>query len=173
MRVTHWLVVVAAFLLVGVLYLRLGAGGPIAFLPGGVLRGERVSKPVPDWSFANRFQSLEVESRARLLPYSRRCWFIAHGERLYLLLPSLFGDGLMRRLEEDSYVRVRIDGRVYEQSTVRVQDESEIEALVRPALRRQFAIEISGEVRRVASAGPDGSGVELWVYRLEERRPES
>ena len=79
----------------------------------------------------------------------------------------------MRRLEEDSSVRVRIDGHVYEQSAVRVQDESEIEALLRPALRRQFAIEISGEVRRVAAAGPDGSGVELWVYRLEERRPES
>ena len=155
----------AALLALAAVGVRLLAGGPVGPLPGGWLRGELVAEPVADWSFANRFQRLEVESRARWLPFSQGSWFIAHEGRLHLLLPSLFGAGLKERLDEDARVRVRIDGRLHDLRAKRVTDESEVAALLRPALRRQFAIEVEGPLRRMAPEG--SSGVELWVYRLD------
>ena len=51
-----------------------------------------------------------LESRARWLPYSKNVWFMVHENRFYLLLPSLFGDGLKQRLDEDPHVRLRLAG---------------------------------------------------------------
>jgi hypothetical protein len=140
---------------------RLCAGGPIGPIPGGRLRGEPAAPP-PDWSFANREDYLLVESDAWALPYSARVWFLAHEGRLHLLLPSFFGDGLKRRLDDDPHLRVALAGRLYEQVAVPVTDPRQIGALLRPVVRRQFAIEIDGEAR------PVGRAAELFAYRLED-----
>lgn len=144
---------------------RLLAGGPVGPIPGGALRGERVAQAPADWTFANRVPYLRVESDAWTLPYSTDVWFLAHGGRLHLLLPSFFGDGLKRRLDDDPRLRVSLDGKLYEQIAVAVSDSKDLAALVAPVIRRQFAIEISGEVR------PVGRGAELWIYRLEDPPP--
>ncbi len=161
------LVLVVAGVLV---WARLFAGGPgpVPFIPGGALRGEVVKEPASDWSFASKHHNVDVESRARLLPYSARPWFMVHQGRIHLLLPSLFGDGLKIRIDEDPNVRVRIDGKVYEQRAVPVTDDAALDALLAPVIRRQFAIEISGKVRRVPQ-GENPSGTEMWIYRLEDR----
>ena len=118
-----------------------------------------------DWSFANREPYLLIESRAFALPWSGRVWFLAHGGRLHVLLPGFFGDDLPRRLDADPRVRVELDGKVYEQVAVAVTGDADIGALMAPVLRRQFAIEIAGDVRRV----PGATQAALWVYRLEDR----
>jgi len=141
---------------------RLFAGGPVGPIPGGAIRGEPSSAPPPDWSFANREPYLLVESDAWTLPYSARVWFIAAGGRLHLLLPSFFGDGLKRRLDGDPRLRVGIGGKVYEQVAVPVEDDAALGSLLAPVVRRQFAIELRGPVRRV------GRAATLWVYRLED-----
>jgi hypothetical protein len=146
-------------------YARLFAGGPVGLLPGGRLRGE-VARALPrDWSFANREKYLLVESDAWTLPFSVSVWFLAHDGRLHLLLPSAFGDGLKRRLDDDPRVRVALDGTLYDQVAVPVTDEASVGALLAPVLRRQFSIEIDGAVRRV------GEAAELWAYRLEDPKP--
>lgn len=147
---------------------RLLAGGPvIPGVPGGWLRGERVTTPPVDWSFANRDPYLLVESRAGALPYSARVWFIAHEGRLHLLLPGFFGDDLQQRLSHDPRLRVAIDGRLYEQVAVEITDDRNLADLVRPVLRRQFAIEVEGTVQTVR-----GAAVEMAVYRLDDPPPE-
>jgi hypothetical protein len=78
---------------------------------------------------------------------------------------AFFGDGLKRRLDDDPRLRVSLDGKLYEQIAVAVSDSKDLAALVAPVIRRQFAIEISGEVR------PVGRGAELWIYRLEDPPP--
>lgn len=162
-RLGGLLLVLVVLLGGGFCWARLFAGGPLGPFPGGHLRGQPVSPPA-DWSFANREDYLLVESDAWTLPYSERVWFLAHEGRLHLLLPSFFGDGLKRRIDDDPRVRVALDGRLYEQTAVAVTEPQQIAAILGPVIRRQFAIEIEGQLR------PVGKAVELWAYRLDDPR---
>lgn len=165
MRRFAWVSLALALLAGGFLgWARLFAGGPVAQMPGGRLRGTPAAERPTDWSFANREPYLLVESDAWTLPYSASVWFLAHRGRLHLLLPSFFGDGLKRRLDDDPRVRVELDGELYDQVAVPVVDEQALGSLLAPVIRRQFAIEISGAVRPVAGA----RAAELWVYRLDD-----
>jgi hypothetical protein len=147
------------------LWVRLLGGGPVLDpVPGGALRGELASEPPRDWSFAATQRYLDVESRAGWLPYSGSFWFMVYQGRPHVILPSFFGDGLQRRLARDPRVRVRIDGRLYEQLAVRIDDPTALGALLAPLLRRQFAVEIAGAVRPVAGA----RAAETWIYRLDD-----
>ena len=143
---------------------RLLHAGPLGPIPGGALAGEPAAELPADWSFANRDPYLLIESRAFTLPWSGRVWFLAHGGRLHLLLPAFFGDELKRRLEVDPRVRVEIDGKVYEQVAVAITDDAHVGELMAPVLRRQFAIELGGGVRRI----PGATRTALWVYRLDD-----
>ncbi len=142
-------------------WIRLFAQGPVGPLPGGHLRGE-VAAPPPSWDFASRQPYLLVESEAWTLPYSVSVWFQVHEGRLTILLPSFFGDGLKRRLDDDPRLRVAMDGKVYERTAVEVTDPETVGAMLAPVIRRQFAIEIEGEAR------PVGKMAELWAYRLDD-----
>ncbi len=164
-RVLLGLALLPALALCAFLYLRVLAGGPVGRIPGGALRGEVVEGRVADWSFANAEQSIEVESRARWLPYSRSTWFMVYHGRIHLLLPRIFGDALMRRIGEDPHVRLRVGRNLYDQRAVAVTGEDDLGALLAPLIRRQFAMEISGRVTRVAGEAEE---VEIWIYRLED-----
>ena len=146
---------------------RLFHAGPLGPIPGGALSGEPTAELPSDWSFANREPYLLVESQAFALPWSGRVWFLAHAGRLHLLLPGFFGDDLKRRLDVDPRVRVELAGRVYEQVATAVTTDDAVGELMAPVLRRQFAIEIGGEVRRI----PGASRAALWVYRLDDPAP--
>ncbi len=148
-------------------WVRLLGGGPVVSgIPGGWLRGETVGDLPSDWSFANRAPYLLVESRAWTLPYSVRVWFLAHGGRLYLLLPDFFGDGLQRRLADDPRLTVALGGRLHPQIAVPLPAGADLSPLVRPVLRRQFAIEVEGRVRPVR--GDDASRAGMSIYRLDD-----
>lgn len=153
-----FVLVVGGFLV----WARLFAGGPVAQIPGGWLRGEPARELPRDWGFANAEKYLLVESDAWTLPYSASVWFLAYEGRLHLLLPSFFGDGLKRRLDDDPSLTVKLGGTLYPQVAVRVDDADALGPLLAPVIRRQFAIEISGAVR------PVGKAAELWVYRLDD-----
>ena len=157
---------VLALLLAATAWVRLFAGGPVGPVPGGWLRGELVDAPVTDWGFARLARSLLVESRARLLPHSTAPWFVVHEGRLHLLLTPLLHGGLLERLDEDPRIRVAVDGRLHEQVAVRVEDPAEILRLVRPGLRKLFAIETSGEIRVVNAS----AAAHLEVYRVADPR---
>lgn len=161
-------VLLALLLILGV-YVRLFAGGPVRVFPGGWLRGEVEAEPVSSWSFARDEQYAQVESRARWLPYSTTVWFMVQDDDFYILLPSLFGDGLHRRLQEDPHVRVRVKGVVYPQVAVPFEGEENLAALLTPFLRRTMAVEISGPVRRVDGADDTAERLDaqVWIYRLE------
>jgi hypothetical protein len=162
------LVLLALVLLAGAFlaWARLFHAGPLGPIPGGRLAGEPASETPADRSFANRDPYLLIESDAFELPWSGRVWVLAHEGRLHLLLPGFFGDELQRRIAVDPRVRVEVDGRVYEQVAERVDDDGAIGALMAPVLRRQFAIEIGGAVRRI----PGATQAALAVYRLDDPR---
>ncbi|MGI9589912.1 MAG: hypothetical protein ACR2P8_00985 [Myxococcota bacterium] len=157
---------VALLVLAGCLWVRLFAGGPVvAGVPGGWLRGELAQELPTDWSFANGEDYLLVESRAGVLPWSGRVWFLAFEGRLHLLLPAFFGDGLQQRLTRDPRVRVAMGSLLYPQVAVPVTSGTDLEVLAGPVLRRQFAIEVGGPVHLAPGASED---MALSIYRLED-----
>ena len=150
----------------GALWLRFFTGGPVGPFPAGALRGETAALPA-EWSFANRWQYVAVESRAPGLPYSTSSWFMVFDGRIHILLNTFFGHGLKRRIERDPRVRIRLDGRLYDQEAVEVRDPAVRARLLAPLVRRLFAIEIGGAVREVPRP-PGDVPVAMWVYRLED-----
>jgi hypothetical protein len=158
-----------ALLVLGIvffLWARFFAGGPVSLIPGGSLRGEVVSEPILDWSITGSTQYLDVESRARWLPYSSGTWFMVLDGELFILLPRLFGTGLEERLQEDPSVRIRIDGRVYAGRVSLVTDGLKLGSLLGPLLRRTMSVEVAGEARPV----PGGGGLEsggIAIYQFE------
>jgi hypothetical protein len=142
---------------------RLFADPPIGPIPGGSLRGEPAPPPA-DWSIAEGIQHLPVEHLGGGLPWSTRTWFILYQGRIHLILPSLFGRALQDRLLETPRVRVRIDGRLYEQRATLVDVAAVYSAALPNLARRQFAIEVEGEVRPLGGSPP----VETWIWRLDD-----
>ena len=160
--------VVVLLLLVGLVWARLFAGGPVSFIPGGRLSGEVVNEPVDDWSFVASHHYLLIESGARMLPYSKNVWFMVHQGDLYVLLPSLFGDELRQRLLLDPLVRVEVAGKVYEQRAKEVEGDALVGELMAPVLRRIGSIELSGAVRRPLGAS-QLEGASMAIFLLENR----
>ncbi len=167
-RVLAWGLGVLVIALLGFgVWARLLAGGPVGPIPGGALSGEPAGSPPADWSFANAEDYLTIEVQGARLPYSTSVQFMAHDGRLHLLLSSFFGDAVPRRLERDPRVRVRLDGKLYDQVAVPVEDAEARGPILRPFLRRQFAIEVSGEARDVPR--PEGDvPVGMVVFRLDD-----
>ena len=148
------------------IWARFFAGGPVSLLPGGRLSGEVVADPVVDWRFAADKQYLDVESRARTLPYSSGTWFMVRDGDLFILLPRLFGTGLEDRITEDPSVRIRIEDRVYAGRVSLVSDGLKLGSLLSPLLRRTMSVEVAG-VARPASTGRALESGGIAIYQFE------
>lgn len=146
---------------------RFFADPPFGPIPSGRLRGE-LAPPPADWSIAEGIQHLPVEHLGDGLPWSTRSWFILYEGRIHLIRPSLFGSALHDRLLEEPRVRVRVDGRLYEQIATYVETGAVFSAALPALSRRQFAIEVAGEVTPLPGDPP----VETWIWRLDDP-PES
>jgi hypothetical protein len=158
-----------ALLVLGIgffIWARLLAGGPVSLIPGGALRGEVVAEPILDWSIARSTQYVDVESRARWLPYSSETWFMVLDGELFILLPRLFGTGLEDRLKEDPSARIRIEGRVYDGRVSLVSDGLKLGSLLGPLLRRTMSVEVAGEARPVSGGSALESGG-IAIYQFE------
>lgn len=165
-RVGLVVLVLAALLGAAFGWARFFADPPVLTIPGGALRGEPAPPPA-DWRIAEGIQHLPVEHRGPGLPYSTRTWFMLHEGRIHLILPSLFGRGLHDRLLSVPRVRVRVDGRLYDQVAAQVDVPAVYSAALPGLVRRQFAVAVEGEVRPLAGEPP----VETWIWRLDDTAP--
>jgi len=112
--------VVATILAVGGIT---GCGGPVFVFPGGALRGEEVTEPVSDWSFADdAFVDLETRPSQ---PYSVELnYFVIDGD---LFIDPAEGRNWLDHLREDPHVRVRFGDKVYPAMAVLVGGPGEVE----------------------------------------------
>jgi hypothetical protein len=160
MRALRWL-----FGLVLVLALAIGAAvlaarfgdGPAGMLPGGPLRaGVLATEPVPDWTFAADVQEIELQLEAQTT--SRITWIVVKDGAAYvpcsLDFPPL--KTWYRKVAEDGRAIVRIDGRRYPVTLVKVDDEARIAGL-REAAGAKYA--------RARSAAPG----RVWFFQLTPR----
>ncbi|MDJ0786357.1 MAG: hypothetical protein QNK05_06085 [Myxococcota bacterium] len=113
-----------------------GCNGPLAFLPGGALRGPEGQ--AESWEVARGFDSLVLETRPAD-PYSVRIGFVLRDGRLYV-------DPAEERtwyahLAADPAVRVRFDETIYRASAIPVTDPAELEGF--DPSRRIFRLELA------------------------------
>ena len=105
--------------------------------PGFRLSGEVVNEPISDWSFANEFQQIYLETRTWYqVPHSVTTVCAGIGEKLYV--PSIYYGGgewpdkyWNSNVSSDPRVRLEIDGKIYEREAVVVEDPMEFQAALR------------------------------------------
>jgi len=103
--------------------LGLACGGPFLVFPGGALRGEVVSEPVTDWSFADD-SFIDLETRPSD-PYSVELNYFVRDGQLYI--DPAEGRQWLEHIREDPRVRVRFGGRVYPAEAVLAGKPGELE----------------------------------------------
>jgi len=117
-RRTCWILLVF-----GTAVLAAGCGGPFLVFPGGALRGEVVTEPVEDWSFADDW-FVDLETRPSD-PYSVELNYVVKHRDLFL--DPAEGRRWFDYIREDPHVRVRFGDKIYPARVVLVGRPGELE----------------------------------------------
>ncbi len=128
--------------------------GPTLLLPGGELSGAVEANPA-DWSFSDDISTIQLETRPTD-PYSVNIWAVGIGDRLYVHA----GANRSRWVENilvDPRVRVRVAGKLYPLSAVRVEDPAEF-ATFADAYKKKYGVRPRNE-----------NVAEVYLYRLGAR----
>ena len=157
------LLVAIAVLLVGARF----ADGPVAIVAGGPFKsGELQSGPEPDWSFVHDVR--EVEFQLLEPARSRTTWILDHEGKAYIpcgYMTTWWGKLWKQwphEVEKDPRILLRIDGKLYERTLVRIQDGPVVAPLL-AELSRKYA----GGREIPMDAVTSGY---LWLFELAPRR---
>lgn len=108
---------------------------PGDFRPGAWLSGEEVPTPVTDWAFTDAFQNCYLEAATWYrIPHSVELWCAEHDGGFYIGSMSDSGAWVGERKWEKHLARngdgaVRVDGKIYRGTLVRVEDAGLTEAI--------------------------------------------
>jgi hypothetical protein len=167
MRFFRWLAILVAVVVVAIGAVLVAArfhDGPLGIIAGGpFVKGEPVTGPEPDWTFAHDINTVEFQllSPAR----SRTTWILEHDGKIYI--PCGYMQSTIGRLwkhwpieaERDGRAILRIGGKLYPRQLVRVQDAAVIAPLTQ---------EISRKYGAPATPETVTSG-SLWLFELAPR----
>jgi len=143
-------------ILLGLLVLSFGCGGPFAMIPGGALSGPVQSAP-SDWSFTNDVENIQLETRPED-PYSVTLWGVGVGSDFYVASGGGTESTWAQNIDANPDVRLRVGDDVYELLAVRTQEPADRERFLAAARLKYDNFEPSEE---------DASKAVL--YRLEAR----
>ena len=139
--------------------LTLLACGPRGRTPGFRLFGDVVQEPVGDWSFADAYPTIEVETRTWYgIPHSVTTVSFRDGGSLYVPSRNPRDKRWVKNVQRNPRVRLRIGDRVYEGHAILISDPERV-----------------AELRRALSARFDrlrthGDQPELWFFRIDQGR---
>ncbi|MCY3793869.1 MAG: hypothetical protein OXG51_05765 [Gammaproteobacteria bacterium] len=117
------------------------ADGPLEIIAGGPFStGELQSTAPVDWSFVRDIETIEFQSLEP--PRSRTVWVLAHEGRMFI--PCGYMNSTWGRIwkqwpveaERDGRIITRIDGKLYNQNLVRIQDGPILEPLLAEMSRK-------------------------------------
>ena len=146
---------------------RFSDGPSVVFSGGPLITGDLItgsgSGSEPDWSFVRDIREFELQL---LNPVnSRRLWIVEVDNKLYL--NSNYMGGLRQRLwkrwpeqaERDGRALIRIDGKRYERSLVRIRTGSIIDRITQ-AFSDKYPVNMTPE---------EVKSEELWLFELAPR----
>jgi hypothetical protein len=157
-RALRWLAAAAAALVATILLALLAArfhDGPIGPFTGGDFRSGTPADAPSDWSFASAERTLELELPATAGRSITTGLMVVDG-RLYI--PSVLAQTKRwpRLVLADGRVRVRLDGKIYALSAVRVDDAATL-GRVAPVFHEKYG------------TPADGVGTRDWIFALAAR----
>jgi hypothetical protein len=168
MRVLKWFVSAIGIVLLGsaaFVFLARFADGPVAIIPGGPLEaGELVTGAEPDWSFARDIPEMELQLVEP--PVSRTIWLQVHDKKLYVVsgymnspVGKLWKHWPAQALQDNRAV-IRIDGKRYERTLVRILDDAPVLEGIAAEVERKYGAPLSAEMAATGDA---------WFFALEPR----
>ena len=103
--------------------LRITGFNPRGPRPGLWLSGNLITALVTDWSFADSYPTIEVQTNPwYLIPHSVTIWCVSHQNHLYL---QSIGKMWSRNVVRDPHVRIKIANQLYDRAVVYVSDAAE------------------------------------------------
>jgi hypothetical protein len=101
--------------------------------PGLWLKGHLTTTPITDWSFTDKYQTLEIQTRTwYLLPHSVHTICVAYGGNLYVssvyaagLPPYPHGRSWNEDVARDPHVRLKIGDQLFDRTLTLVTDPAE------------------------------------------------
>ena len=136
-------------------------GGPLGPIPGGRLTGEEASFGPDALATIDAAHTVQLETRPGD-PYSVNVWCGVVDGRIYVPTSLILGTDdpeertWVLHARADPRVRMRVDGRLYDFTAVRVSDATEREQ-ARTALLAKYSVEA------------DEHATQAWIFRLEPR----
>jgi hypothetical protein len=129
-------------LVLALLVLRITGLDPKGLRPGLWLKGDLVTTPVTDWSFAEKAPFISIQTRTwYLLPHSVNISCLSYNGHLYIssvgYRPGVkyrWNDDLIR----DPHVRIKIGNQLYDRSATLVTDPAEKEAVLDAKVKRSM-----------------------------------
>ena len=124
-------------LVLALLVLRVTGLDPKERRPGLWLRGDVVTTPVADWSFADKYPTIMIQTRTwYLLPHSVTIRFACYKGQLYLHTVSPKGapfpmdKSWTADLTRDPHVRIKIGNQLFDRTATLVTDPAEMAGLM-------------------------------------------
>ena len=103
--------------------LRVTGLNPRGARSGFWLSGNLITVPVTDWSFADSYPTIEVQTKTRyLIPHSVTIWCVSYEKNLYL---QAFGRTWKQNVARDPHVRIKIGNQLYDETVTPITDTSE------------------------------------------------
>jgi hypothetical protein len=118
--------------------------GPHGNTPGLWLKGDLVTTPVTDWSFTDKIETANVQTRTwYLIPHSVTTYCASYNGQLYLT--SIYRAGLTyphgrswnEDVARDPHVRIKLGDQLYDRTVTLVTDPAE-RAAVLAAKRKKY-----------------------------------
>jgi hypothetical protein len=115
---------VLLLLILVLVIVRITGFNPDGPTPGLWLSGTLITAPVTDWSFANSYPTIEVQTNTwYLIPHSVTIYCVSYQNHLYL---QAFGKMWNRNVVRDPHLRIKIANQLYDRSVgYYVSDPSE------------------------------------------------
>ena len=102
--------------------LRIAGLNPNGPRPGLWLSGKLITTPVADWSFANTYPTIAVQTNTwYLIPHSVTIWGVGYQDHLYLQTIGNWKYNVLR----DPRVRIKVGTELYDRTAVYVSDPGE------------------------------------------------
>jgi hypothetical protein len=145
LRLLRWIGVALGVVVAAILLTLLAArfhDGPVGPFTGGTFRTGEAAEVPSDWSFAADVRTLELE-----LPpdvgRSITTWLVVADGRLYVPCGFAASKRWPHAVVRDGRVRVRLEGKIYSLSAVRVEDPATL-ARVTPILAAKYDLPSGG-----------------------------
>ena len=116
-RILKGIAVGLALLMGTILVLYLNRSDPFGTIPGKRLRGEEVTEPIDDWSFAQQYRRVNVEVRPAD-PYSVNAGYFVHERILYI---SSSKSRWAQFMLQEPNIRIRIGDKLYRVRATRME----------------------------------------------------